>query len=86
MMTAPRKAGGQWFGTGDLLLQLPDGDVVIIDHKSAPIRREHCPAKAATFAPQIRAYCETVTTAGERVRSAFIHFPLAGVIAELKVE
>ena len=85
-MTAPRSAGGQWFGTGDLLLQLPDGDIVIVDHKSAPIRREHCLAKAATFASQIRAYCEMVTTAGEKVRSAFIHFPLAGVIAELQPE
>ena len=85
-MTAPRTAGGQWFGTGDLLLQLPDGGVVIVDHKSAPIRREHCRAKAATFASQISAYCETATKVGEKVRSAFVHFPLAGFIAELKAE
>ena len=85
-MGAPRSTGGQWFGTGDLLLQLPDGAILIIDHKSAPIRREHCRAKAATFASQINAYCETATRAGEKVRSAFIHFPLAGVIAELQPE
>ena len=85
-MTGPRATGGQWFGTGDLLLDLPDGSVVILDHKSAPIRREHCRAKAATFASQVRGYCETVTVAGQAVRSAFIHFPLAGVIVEMKRE
>ena len=81
-MTAARSAGGQWFGTG-LLLQLPDGDVVIIDHKSAPIRREHCRAKAATFASQIRVTCEVATTCGERSDPAFIHFPVA-VTAEMQ--
>ena len=85
-VTAPRSAGGQWSGAADLLLQLPDGDVVIVDHKSTPISREHCLAKAATFAMQLRAYQEVVTTAGEIVRSAYIHFPLAGVIAALEGE
>ena len=83
-MTAPRTAGGQWSGVGDLLLQLPSDEVVVIDHKSAPIRREHCLAKAATFAEQLRAYCEILRAAGETVRAAFIHFPLAGVLAELQ--
>lgn len=83
-MTAPRAAGGQWLGTGDLVLDLPEGDCVIVDHKSAPIRREQCHTKAATFASQIRGYCETVAAAGETVRSAFIHFPLASVVAEMR--
>ena len=83
-LTAPRSAGGQWFGTEDLLLHLTEGDYVIIDHKSAPICREHCVTKAATFAAQIRAYCEIVANAGGKVRATFIHFPLAGVLAELK--
>jgi hypothetical protein len=83
-MTAPRAAGGQWLGTGDLVLDLAEGDCVIVDHKSAPIRREHCAAKAATFAGQIAGYAETVANAGETVRSAFIHFPLAGVMVQMK--
>jgi hypothetical protein len=83
-MTAPRGAGGQWFGTADVLLDLPEGDCVIVDHKSAPLRREHCAAKAATFAAQIAGYAEAATNAGGNVRAAFIHFPLAGVVAEMQ--
>ena len=81
-VSGPRSAGGQWSGAADLLLQLPSGEVVIIDHKSSPIRREHCVAKAATFTSQLAAYREIIAIAGETVRSACIHFPLAGVIAE----
>lgn len=84
-MTAPRAADGQWFGTGDLLLHLTGGGTVIIDHKSTPIRREHCRAKAATFAAQIHGYQEILAKAGEDVRAAFIHFPLVGVIAEMRL-
>lgn len=47
-LTSPCTDGGQWIGTIDLLLQLPSGGLVVIDHKSAPIRRDHCSAKAAT--------------------------------------
>ncbi|HUG68716.1 MAG TPA: 3'-5' exonuclease [Pirellulaceae bacterium] len=79
--SGPRVAGGDWSGTIDLLLQLPSGEVVVIDHKSAPIRREHCEAKAGQFAGQLAAYREILTSAGETVESTWIHFPLAGVIA-----
>lgn len=82
-ITAPRTAGGQWCGTADLLLQLSDGQVIIVDHKSAPIRREHCAAKAATFAGQLLSYKEMLQTAKTPVQSMWIHFPLAGVVALL---
>lgn len=85
-MSALRTAGGQWTGVGDLLLQLPSDEVVVIDHKSAPIRRAHCLAKAMTFAGQLQAYSEILTAAGETVRSNVIHFPMAGVLAELQLE
>ncbi len=75
-----RSAGGDWSGTIDLVLQLPTGEVVVIDHKSAPIRREHCEAKAEQFAGQLTAYSELLTSAGETVQSTWIHFPLAGVV------
>jgi ATP-dependent exoDNAse (exonuclease V) beta subunit len=79
---APRSAGGQWNGTLDLLLELTDGKVVIIDHKSAPIRREHCAAKASTFSGQLLAYKEMINSTERAVDSCWIHFPLAGVVAE----
>ncbi|MEX1028042.1 MAG: UvrD-helicase domain-containing protein [Candidatus Paceibacterota bacterium] len=83
-LTAPRAAGGQWNGTADLLLQLPSGEVILIDHKTGPIRREDCAFKAATFAGQLEAYREVLTTAGERVDAAHIHFPMAGVLARMQ--
>jgi len=81
-VTVSRLAGGQWKGTLDLLLQLTDGGLVIIDHKSAPLRREHCAAKAASYAGQLSAYQEMIRSAGQSIRSTWIHFPLAGVVAE----
>ncbi len=77
----PRTAGGQWQAAIDLLLRLTDGSAVIIDHKSAPIRREHCPAKARQFTEQIAAYDELLRAGGEKIHSTWVHFPLAGVMA-----
>ncbi len=82
-VTAPRASGGQWRGTADLLLQLPNGEVVLVDHKSAPIRREQCAAKATTFGGQLLSYREILQTLKVDVRSTWIHFPLAGVMTEL---
>lgn len=78
-VTVARVDGGHWSGAIDLLLELPDGRVVVIDHKSAPIRREHCAEKAATFFVQLHAYREMMISAGNEVASCWIHFPLAGV-------
>ena len=80
-VTVSRADGGHWNGAIDLLLELQDGRVVVIDHKSAPIRREHCAAKAATFSAQLNAYREMMTRGGNAVASCWIHFPLAGVVA-----
>jgi superfamily I DNA/RNA helicase len=77
-----RTAGGSWLGTIDLALQLPNGDLVIVDHKSAPIRREYCASKAAEFAGQLDAYTDVLKSAGTSIKEAWIHFPLAGVIAK----
>lgn len=78
---SPCAAGGHWNGILDLLLELPDGRVVIIDHKSAPIKPEACGKKAATFSDQLAAYREIVTANGLQVDSLWIHFPVAGVMA-----
>ncbi len=83
-VTSPRNEGGQWIGIIDLLLRLSDGRLVVIDHKSAPIQRHQCTAKAATFAGQVNAYREILTVAGEDVEAAWVHFPLAGILAQIQ--
>ncbi len=84
-VSAPRLAGGQWVGTIDLIIETPDGKIAIIDHKSAPLRREHCQQKAATFNGQLLAYREILSTSGITVSSLYIHFPLAGVACRLQL-
>jgi len=82
-VTAPRAASGQWNGSVDLLLRLPGGEVVVVDHKSSPIRPDQCADKAVTFAGQLRAYRETLVAQGLVVRETWIHFPLAAVMANV---
>lgn len=77
-VTGPREGGGQWTGFIDLVLQLNDGDLVVIDHKSAPIRTDACAAKAATFSGQVGAYRDLLGAIGETIVSSWIHFALAG--------
>jgi ATP-dependent helicase/nuclease subunit A len=79
-ISGPRLIGGQWAGAIDLLLELPTGELVIIDHKSAPIRRSACIGKAAEFVGQINAYQEILEGVGNKVNSNWIHFALAGVL------
>lgn len=81
-ITTARAAGGNWNGTVDLVLELADGTFVIIDHKSAPIRRQYCEAKAATYTGQLAAYKEMMQAEKNAVVLTSIHFPLAGVVVE----
>lgn len=82
-VTAGRAEGGAWNGTLDLILELPDGKLVVIDHKSAPIRRSHCESKALQYVGQLMAYEEALSGLGYTVDSTWIHFPLAGVVARM---
>lgn len=54
---------------------------MIVDHKSAPIRREQCANKAAEYAGQLSAYEEILACSSHKVVDTWIHFPLAGVVA-----
>ena len=80
--SGPRLAGGTWHGTMDLLLQLPSGAVVLIDHKSAPIQQAQCLIKAEQYLGQLSAYRELLLGSGETIDSTWIHFPLAGVMVQ----
>ena len=82
-VSAPIETGGQWDGAIDLILKVPSGSLVIIDHKSAPIRRESCSKKAAEYVGQLRAYADCLRPAGVPVVATYVHFPLAGVVAKL---
>lgn len=84
-VTVPHAEHGQWNGTIDLLLSLPGGDAVLVDHKSAPIRRAACLAKATTFSSQLLSYQELLRLLNVPVRSTWIHFPLPGTIAEMVI-
>jgi ATP-dependent helicase/nuclease subunit A len=85
-ISGPRSAGGQWIGVIDLLLLLPTNEGVIVDHKSAAVRRDQCVNKAKTYSGQIQAYNESLRGQGICVRESWIHFPLAGVMAFLAKE
>jgi len=82
-VVAPRSAGGQWVGNIDLMLRLADGSVIIIDHKSAPLKKASCTAKAQSFSGQVQAYRDCIKSLGLPVAQVWIHFPLAAVMAEL---
>jgi len=79
-VSGPRPMGGQWTGTIDLLLELPSGEFVLIDHKSAPIRRNACAAKATEYVGQLQAYEEMLKGAEITIVGKLIHFPLASVV------
>lgn len=82
-VTAGRVEGGAWNGTLDLILELPDGKLVVIDHKSTPIRGSNCESKALQYVGQLAAYEKALTSLGYTVDSTWIHFPLAGIAAKV---
>jgi ATP-dependent exoDNAse (exonuclease V) beta subunit len=69
----------QMQGWIDLLLELPDG-YVIIDHKTTPnVEREH----AKTYAPQLLAYKEAAERAtGRKVLATLLHLPVCRLVVE----
>jgi hypothetical protein len=64
-------------GRVDLLLEMPDG-IVIIDHKSFPGRPELWNDHALGYAPQLFLYADLVRAAGREVAEAWIHLPVVG--------
>ena len=64
----------------DLLLELPDG-YIIIDHKTTPnAGREHI----KSYAPQLMAYKEAIELAtGKKVIETLIHLPVCGLVVKV---
>lgn len=69
-------------GTIDLLLETPDG-VVIIDHKTYPGAQTTWTKKALEFAPQLAAYAEALRLAGKTVLGAWVSFAVGGGVVRL---
>jgi ATP-dependent exoDNAse (exonuclease V) beta subunit len=74
-LTAPAKDGRQWHGFVDLLLELSEGRVALIDHKSS-LRAD----SVKEFSGQVRAYAEALGTCGKRVEACWLHLPFAGAV------
>jgi ATP-dependent helicase/nuclease subunit A len=70
-------------GTIDLLLETPEG-VVVVDHKSFPGGASQWAAKAGEFSPQLAAYAHTLELAGKRVLGMFVHFTIGAGVVELQ--
>lgn len=67
-------------GTADLVLETPDG-FVVVDHKSYPGSIADALARAARHAGQLAAYAETVAEAwGKANLGRFIHLPVGGLV------
>jgi ATP-dependent exoDNAse (exonuclease V) beta subunit len=63
-----------------------NGSWVIIDHKFTTKSKSELEKEALKYSRQIRAYREGVEAAtAKKVESNWIHFPLAGILCELKI-
>ena len=71
-------------GTIDLLIETPDG-VVIIDYKSWPGAQTTWQEKARELLPQIAAYAAVLRAAGKNVLSGWLGFVVGGGVVEVKV-
>lgn len=75
-----RKGEQKASGWIDLLLQTPDG-WVIIDHKSFPGRESSWLTHAESYLPQLQVYAEALVKAtGQPVIEAWIHLPIVGAM------
>jgi len=81
-MSLRNEEGQLMQGWIDLLLEMPDG-YVIIDHKSYP--GQDSEERAKKHAPQLRAYKEAVEKAtGRPVIDTLLHLPISGLMLRLQ--
>lgn len=80
-----REEGGSWVGNVDVLLVDEDDQAVIVDHKLTDAGPESAAGRAPDYSGQLLAYADSVRAQGMRVRSTWIHFPMAGTVVQLGV-
>ncbi len=73
-------------GEVDLFLELPDG-FVLVDHKSFPgSEKERDRKLVEEYAPQLGWYAKVLAQAlGKPMKAAFIHLPIRGEMAEVRI-
>lgn len=77
------RRGNGWV---DMLLRLPEGNI-IIDHKTVSGDAETLRVKAVGYVGQLAVYGEALAKAtGRSTLAMWVHFPLDGVMVELKVK
>lgn len=70
-------------GTADLVLETPDG-LVLIDHKTYPGGHQQCLEKTREFTGQLNAYAQALHLAtGTPVIETHIHYPTSGYLASI---
>lgn len=82
-VTASADGGSQWDGAIDLLLELADGALVVLDHKSFFGKEEHVKVRAAEYSGQLAAYSAAVRSCGRKLAGVGLHLPLGGQICWL---
>lgn len=78
-----REEGGSWVGNVDLLLVDENDHAVIVDHKFTDAGPESAADRALDYSGQLLAYADSVRAQGMRVRSAWIHFPMARTVVRM---
>ena len=73
--------GSELHGRIDLLVRHAGG-IAVIDHKSFP--GADAKARAATYLPQLGAYADALSAAGEAVSELVVHLPVVGQAALLR--
>lgn len=70
-------------GTADVVLRWPDA-FAIVDHKSLPLGLDAALGRLPAFSGQLAGYARAISAASALpLRSAWIHMPLLGVVAEV---
>lgn len=79
-------SGAEVRGAADLVVRAPNG-LVLLDHKTFPGSLEAALARAPLYSGQLAAYASALGAAtGERIASMWVHFPVLGAVAEVRVQ
>jgi superfamily I DNA/RNA helicase len=78
-VSAPRAAGGHWRGTADLVVELPGGGAIVVDHKTGLAESRRTGIAPPAYAAQLDAYREAFAAAGRPLEELWLHDALAGI-------